>query len=156
VKGLDRLLGGVERVISTVKSGVDKVIDSVIGSGVRYAEEKLAALNKQWRGNFLKTICFDAVFIAVAAASIIVRAHWTLPVLYVIGAAKLLWTFWRAVRLYGALRPHKEVIDKGIRENDHSLILAGLGSLADIVKDSPFGNLQRFSAQFDANALPPI
>jgi hypothetical protein len=110
MKGLDTLRAGIGRVISRVRRVTDTVIDSAIDSGARRAEEKLTALNKQWRGNFLKTLCFDGAFIAVAAASIAARAHWTLPVLYAIGAAKLLWTLRRAVRLYGALRPHKEVI----------------------------------------------
>ena len=54
------------------------------------------------------------------------------------------------------IEKHFETIDKGINDNDHTLILGGLKSLADIVKDSPYGNFDRFSAQFDARALPPI
>jgi hypothetical protein len=107
---LDKLLAGVEQFISEFKRVTDTAIDSAIDSGVRYAEEKLAALNKQWRDNFLRTLCFDAAFIAVAVVSIAASAHWTLPVLYGIGAAKLLWTFWRMYNLYGYLKPHKELI----------------------------------------------
>ncbi|MCL2192722.1 MAG: hypothetical protein FWB78_04925 [Treponema sp.] len=55
-----------------------------------------------------------------------------------------------------AIEKHFAVIDKGIKDNDRELILGGLHSLASIVKENPFTNFERFSADFDAGTLPPI
>ena len=54
------------------------------------------------------------------------------------------------------IEKHFEVIDKGIKDNDRDMILGGLKCLGDFVKDSPYGNFDRFSVQFDAGTLPPI
>ena len=54
------------------------------------------------------------------------------------------------------IEKHFQVIDKGIKDDDRDLILGGLKCLADFVKDSPYGNFDKFSAQFDAGTLPPI
>jgi len=54
------------------------------------------------------------------------------------------------------IEKHFEVIDKGIRDNDRQMILGGLHSLANFVKDSPFANFDKFSIAFDAGTLPPI
>jgi hypothetical protein len=79
---------------------------------VRKAEEKLAAFNKEWRVNFLRTLCLDTICIAVIFICIGLSLTRTeaFPIICAAGAAKLIWSLWRMFRLFKNLKPHKELI----------------------------------------------
>jgi hypothetical protein len=57
------------------------------------------------------------------------------------------------------IEKHFDVIDKGMKDNDSSLILMGLTQLSDIVKTSPFANLlaneNRLKEMLDPNMQLP-
>jgi hypothetical protein len=55
-----------------------------------------------------------------------------------------------------AIDKYFEVIDKGMRENDNQLIIAGLQKLSDTVKASPFADFKSFKESFNNGTLPPI
>ncbi|GHT92664.1 hypothetical protein FACS1894140_5030 [Spirochaetia bacterium] len=60
------------------------------------------------------------------------------------------------------IKKYFDVIDKGIRTNDNSLILGGLNSLTEVVKTSPFANILANGKEFDRimdsrdKSLPPL
>jgi hypothetical protein len=107
-----KIFSDAMQVFSKVKTVTDSALDNVITQSIHKAEEKLAAFNKEWRVNFLRTLCLDTACIAVTLICIGISLPWNqaFPIICAAGAAKLIWTLWRTFRLFKNLKPHKELI----------------------------------------------
>jgi hypothetical protein len=46
-----------------------------------------------------------------------------------------------------------EIIDKGIKENNNELVLAGLSNLSTVVASSPFANISELKAIIESNKM---
>ena len=52
-----------------------------------------------------------------------------------------------------AINKFFEVIDKGIKENNNELVLAGLSNLSNVVASSPFANISELKAAIESNKM---
>jgi hypothetical protein len=53
----------------------------------------------------------------------------------------------------GAIDKYFEIIDKGIKENNNELVLAGLSNLSKVVASSPFANIGELKNLIEANKM---
>jgi hypothetical protein len=77
---------------------------------LRHAQEKLDALDRKWRHNFLRTFCFDLLFIGIAVLCILITFRWSVEALVCVGVAKLLWTMRQIIHCVRSIRPHLPII----------------------------------------------
>jgi hypothetical protein len=52
-----------------------------------------------------------------------------------------------------AIDKYFEIIDKGIKENNNELVLAGLSNLSNVVASSPFANIGELKNLIEANKM---
>jgi cell shape-determining protein MreC len=52
-----------------------------------------------------------------------------------------------------AIDKYFEIIDKGIKENNNELVLAGLSNLSNVVASSPFANIGELKAIIESNKM---
>ncbi|GHU84587.1 hypothetical protein FACS189473_2280 [Spirochaetia bacterium] len=102
----------LDQIISSVRQFSDILLDTTIEEGIKTVQEKLDAMDKRSRRNFLLSFCFDMVFIAAAIVCLVVRFKWALPALWVIGSIKLSCTLVRLVLLFRNLKPYRELIKR--------------------------------------------
>ncbi|GHV88253.1 hypothetical protein AGMMS50267_06130 [Spirochaetia bacterium] len=119
---LDKIISGAQQFLSGIRQASDMVLDATIEEGLKKAQEKLDAMDKKSRHNFFLSFCFDMVFIAVAIVCSIIRFKYALPLLLVIGFAKLAHTLVRLVLLFRDLKPHRKLIQKFVPVFVHELV----------------------------------
>jgi hypothetical protein len=52
-----------------------------------------------------------------------------------------------------AIDKYFEIIDKGIKENNNELVLAGLSNLSNVVASSPFANISELKNLIETNKM---